>query len=94
MVHLALYTHESAGQSQESNATTSKTTYALILETLYNRKGSWIVDILHNKPIDGFFVLAIDSGSLDQFGLDPVNGVGLVVCVEMDCESIDHCDWI
>lgn len=39
------------------------------------------MDVLHNKPINSFFVLPVDSRSLDQFRLDAFNGVGLVIGV-------------
>jgi hypothetical protein len=42
------------------------------------------MDVLHNKPVNGFFILPVDSCSLDQFRLDAFNGVGLVIGVLED----------
>lgn len=42
------------------------------------------MDVLHNKPINSFFILPVDSCSLDQFRLDAFNGVGLVIGVLED----------
>jgi hypothetical protein len=56
-------------------------TCRLVLKTLNNCESSWVVDVLHNKPINCLFILPIDSCGLDQFGLDTFNGVGFVVGV-------------
>jgi hypothetical protein len=45
------------------------------------------MDVLHNKPINGLFILPVDSRSLDQFRLDAFNGVGLVIGVLEDVNS-------
>lgn len=71
-------------------ATERRKTYTLVLETLNNGKCSWVMDVLHHKPIDGLLVLAVNPSSLNEFGLDALNGVGLFVCIEVDGECIDH----
>ena len=62
-------------------------TRRFVFEALNDRKGSWIMDVLHNKPINGLFILPVDSRSLDQFRLDAFNGVGLVIGVLEDVNS-------
>ena len=49
------------------------------------------MDVLHNKPINGFFILPVGSCSLDQFRLDAFNGVGLVIGVLEDVNSSLRC---
>jgi hypothetical protein len=66
--------------------------YSFVLETLHNSKGSWIMDILHYQPIDRLLILSIDSGSFHELCLDPVDGVWVVVGVEVNSECIDHSD--
>lgn len=68
-----------------------KQTYTLVLEALDNREGSWIMNILHHEPINCLLVLSIDAGGFDQLCLDSLNGLWLVIGVEMDCECVDHC---
>ena len=65
-------------------------TYTLVCKSLYNCECSRIVYILHNKPVDCLFVFAVYSSCFDELGLDAVDGVGLVVCVEVDGECVDH----
>ena len=65
-------------------------THTLLLETLYNRECPRVMNILHDNPIHSLLVLAVDSGSLDQLGLDAVNGIGLIVGIEVDSKRIDH----
>lgn len=57
--------------------------YALVLKTLYNGESSWVVDILHNKPIDCLLVLSIDSCSFDELCLQTLNGIRLVVGINL-----------
>ena len=52
------------------------------------------MDVLHNKPINSFFILPVDSCSLDQFRLDSFNGVGLVIGVLEDVNGGLRCDDI
>jgi len=56
----------------------------LVLKTLYNCKGSWIMHILHNQPVQSLLVFAIDSCSFDELGLDTRNGIRVIVGVEVD----------
>ncbi len=64
--------------------------YALVLKTLYDSKSPWIMDILHHKPINCLLVFAVDTSSFNQLGLNAFDGIWLVVCVQMDSESVDH----
>jgi hypothetical protein len=48
------------------------------------------MDVLHNKPINGLFVLPVDSCSLNQFGLDACNGVGVLVGVLADVSEYSN----
>ena len=48
------------------------------------------MNVLHNNPVDCLFILAVDSRSLDELGLDPLDGIRLVVSVEVDGERVDH----
>jgi hypothetical protein len=54
------------------------------------------MNILHDKPIDGLAVFAVDAGCFDEFCFDAGDGVGVGVGVEVDCESVYHfgCLWL
>lgn len=65
-------------------------TYALLLEALDNGEGAGVVDVLHDEPVDRLAVIDVDAGRLDQLGLDTVDRVRAVVCVEVHCDCVDH----
>ncbi len=65
-------------------------THALGLETLYNSECSWIVNILHNKPVHRLLVLAVHACGFDKLGLDSLDRLGLLVGIKMNGECIDH----
>lgn len=65
-------------------------TYSLGLESLDDGEGPGVVDVLHDEPADGLPVLGVDAGGLDELGLEAVDGVGVVVGVEVDGDCVDH----
>jgi hypothetical protein len=65
-------------------------TYSLILEALYNCKCTWVMDILHHKPVNCLLVLAVDACCLNELRLDAVDRVRMVIGIKMNCECIDH----
>lgn len=48
------------------------------------------MDILHNEPFNSLLVFGVNSGGLDELGLEPYDGLRLVVCIEMHGECVDH----
>lgn len=65
-------------------------TYSFVLESLNDGKCPGIMDILHNKPIDCFAILAVDPSSFDKLGLETGNRLWVLVAVEVDAKSINH----
>lgn len=59
-------------------------TYAFLLESLYDSERSRIMDILHDNPVDSFFVLLVNSGCFNELGLDAGYGLWMLVCIEMN----------
>ena len=49
---------------------------------------------MHYKPLDGLLVLGVNTRRLNEFGLEPRDGLGLVVRIEMDGESVDHFEGV
>lgn len=46
-----------------------------LLETLHDAELAWVVDVLHDEPVDGLFVLSVDSCSFDELALDLFDGL-------------------
>lgn len=45
------------------------------------------MDILHDQPIDGLFIISIDSCSFDKLCLESNDGVRLVVGIDLKVVS-------
>jgi hypothetical protein len=48
-------------------------TNPFVLKTLYNCKGSWVVDILHDQPVDCLLVFPVDSCSFNELCFNSIN---------------------
>lgn len=42
--------------------------------------------------INCLFVFSVDACCFDELSFDTFNGVGLLICIEMNSESINHFD--
>lgn len=65
-------------------------TYRLLLESFDDGEGSGVVNVLHNEPVDGLLVLAVYTRRLDQLELDALDGIRVVLGVEVNGERVDH----
>lgn len=64
--------------------------HRFVLEALHDGESSRVVDVLHDQPVNGLLVLAVDPGRLDQLQLDLFDRLGVVIGVEVDGERVNH----
>lgn len=62
----------------------------LLLKAFDNRELSRVMNVLHDDPIDGLFVLFVDSRGFDEFEFDFFDALRVVFAVEVADECVDH----
>lgn len=62
----------------------------LMLVAFYNGKGPLVLIILHHKPRNCLLVLAVHIASFDELVVQFRDGLGGVLGVEVDYDSVDH----
>lgn len=65
-------------------------TYTLVLVALDNGEGPWVRDALHDVPVQSLLVVAVDARRLDQLGLELLDGLGVLVGVQVHGDCVDH----
>lgn len=65
--------------------------YRFVFEPLDDGEGALVVDVLHDKPVDGLGILTVDARGLDQLEAELLDGRGVVLGVEVDGKRVDHC---
>ena len=61
-----------------------------MLIALYDGKGPLVLMILHHEPRDCLLVFAIHIASFDELVVQFGDGLGGVLSVEVDYDSVDH----
>lgn len=98
MILLALYpvTHQYMVMPASLRAAESirewekRETYTLMLEALYDCKCPLVLMILHHEPRHCLLVLAVHIASFDELVVQFGDGLGGILGVEVDYDSIDH----
>lgn len=67
-----------------------RATYTLMLVALYDGKGSLILMILHHEPRDCLLVFTVYIASFDELVVQFGDGLGGVIGVEVNHDSVDH----
>lgn len=65
-------------------------TYPFALEAFDNGKGTEIVNVLHDEPRDGFAVTGVDARGFREFSFEAWDRVRVIVCVEVNGDSVYH----
>lgn len=61
-----------------------------MLVALYDGKGPLVLMILHYEPRDCLLVFAVHIASFDKLAVQFGDGLGGVLGVEVDYDSVDH----